>query len=177
MDIFKLGRLEYENHPYPGKEPYVLTIGERIITINPGDPVRSIHIPYNNDPFDLSARIASYQAAQDFFDDAPTGAKLSGGPLICFCDSWLLYPPYQPAWPTGSNAKDFSNDFDIVESSVSSDQKPTWRIFFDSADGPLKDLYEDTRMQRGLKQYYLAGGKNGSGLGVIIFDKGKILNV
>ena len=176
VDIFKLGRLEYENHPYPGKEPYVFTAGGKTYTINPGDPVRSIHIPYSKEPFDLKTRLESYQKAQDFFDDAPTGAKLSGGPLICFCDSWLLYPPQLPYWPEGSNARDFSNDFDIISESVYEDTKPTWRIFFNTADGPLEDLAEDTRMQRGLKKYYLEGGKNGAGLGILVFDRGAILN-
>ena len=53
---------------------------------------------------------------------------------------------------------------------------PTWRIFFNTADGPLEDLAEDTRMQRGLKKYYLEGGKNGAGLGILVFDRGAILN-
>ncbi|MBO6159540.1 MAG: DUF5596 domain-containing protein [Firmicutes bacterium] len=178
IDIFKLGRLEYENHPYPGKEPYVWTDGTRTITIQPGDPVRSIHIPYSGEPFDTKSRIESYQLAQDFFKDAPTGAKLGDGPLICFCDSWLLYPPYQSAWPEGSNTKAFSDDFDIIESAESKEEitKPTWRIFFASADGPMEDLPENTRMERGLKQYYLSGGKNGDALGILIFDQGKILN-
>ena len=168
LTIYKLGRLEYELHPYPGKEPYIWSDGERTIEVKPGDKVCSIHIPFSKEPFDEAARLASYQAAQDFF-----------GPdrqFIAFCDSWLLYPPMKSAWPEGGSTLSFNGDFDIIDSSEGDNSKPTWRIFFAAAEGPVEDLPEDTRMQRGLKKYYLSGGKNGEGFGVIIFDHGKILN-
>ena len=168
INIFKLGRLEYELHPYPMKEAYIWEEDGRAITIQPGDTVCSIHIPSSGEPFDEKNRLASYQAAQDFF-----GADR---PFIGFCDSWLLYPPMKQAWPEGSNTLSFNDDFDIINVREGRDSKPTWRIFYAAAEGPVEDLPDQTRMQRGLKQYYMAGGKNGEGFGVIIFDKGKILN-
>lgn len=168
LTIYKLGRLEYEVHTYPGKEPYVWSDGERTIEVKPGDKVCSIHIPYSSEPFDEKTRLASYQAAQDFFGP--------DRPFIAFCDSWLLYPPMKSAWPEGSNTLFFNDDFDIIGTRDGKEGKPTWRIFFAAAEGPVEDLPEKTRMQRGLKNYYLSGGKNGEGFGVIIFDHGKILN-
>lgn len=176
LNIFKLGRLEYENIAYPKKAPYRYTDGSQTVTITPGQMVRTIHIPSSHEPFDDAARLASYARAQAFFDDAPTGARLCGGPLLCWCHSWLLYPGIADVWPEKSHVRGFIRDFDIIDSSSDREYGDTWRVFGAAASGPVRDFPEETSMQRRLKEYYLHGGLSGEGFGVLIFDKGKILN-
>ena len=72
--------------------------------------MRCIHIPSSGEPFDREARLASYKMAYDFFRE-----ELAGGPLVCVCHSWLLYPGYKEVLKPTSNIVSFMGDFDIVE--------------------------------------------------------------
>ena len=94
-DIVKLGRLEYENVTYEGEVPYE----KNGYVVRPGDKVKSVHIPSSGEPFDQAARLASYKKAYQFFKE-----ELQGGPLVCVCGSWLLYPPYSTT-PGGCSAR------------------------------------------------------------------------
>ena len=67
-DIVKLGRLEYEDIPYPWETPYE----KHGLVVKKGDPVKNIHIPSSGEPFDLPARLDSYKRAYDFFREEGT---------------------------------------------------------------------------------------------------------
>lgn len=166
-DIVKLGRLEYENVTYSEDIPYE----KNGYTVKKGDKVKSIYIPASGEPFDEAARLASYKKAYAFFQD-----ELNGGPLVCVCHSWLLYPPYGEILSPTSNIVSFQRDFDITGQEASEEFDDSWRLFGGDYKKPLEDLPERTSMQRAFKNYLLAGGKAGEGRGVLIFDGEKIVN-
>ena len=159
-DIVKLGRLEFENDVYRGK-PYVLD-GLRL---EPGDPVKSIHIPSSGEPFNTAARLNNYKKAYDFFK--PT---LGGGPLWCVCDSWLLLPAWQQVLSPTGNILDFQRDFDVISHREEEEFADSWRLFGADYQKPTAKLPERTSMQRAVKKYLLAGGKTGEGFGILCFD-------
>lgn len=163
-DIVKLGRLEYETITYdhPARE----VAG---ITLRPGQKIANIHIPSSGEPFDLNTRLESYKLAYDFFRDLHPD-----GPLVCVCHSWLLYPEYRRVLGGTSNIVSFMDDFTILEIDDGAFQD-AWRVFGPAAEGPTADLPETTSMQRAFKQHLLAGGKNGSALGVLVFDGERLL--
>ncbi len=163
-DIVKLGRLEYETRVYDGPAG---TVGGR--ALNPGDKVRCIHIPSSGEDFSKKARLASYKLAYDFFKD-----ELDGGPLICACHSWLLYPEYKNVLPASSNIVSFMGDFTILETEDAGFDD-AWRVFGADADKPADQLPEDTSMRRAFKKHLMAGGKTGAALGILAFDGEKLL--
>lgn len=162
-DIVKLGRLEYETTVYKGPER---TVGG--VALRTGDRVRSIHIPSSGEDFGKEARLASYRMAYEFFKD-----QLGGGPLVCVCHSWLLYPEYKNVLPETSNIVSFMGDFHIVEVDQG-DFDDAWRVFGADADKAPADLPEDTSMRRAFKKHLMAGGKTGAALGVLVFDGEKL---
>lgn len=163
-DIVKLGRLEYETITYdhPARE----VAG---VTLRPGQKIGNIHIPSSGEPFDLDARIESYRLAYDFFKD-----MRGDGPLVCICHSWLLYPEYRRVLSGTSNIVSFQDDFTVLEIDDGAFDD-AWRVFGPAADGPTAELPEDTSMQRAFKKHLLEGGKNGSALGVLVFDGERLL--
>lgn len=165
-DIVKLGRLEYENSTYKWDEPY----SKNGITLKKGDKVKNIHIPSSGEPFDSAARLASYRAAYEFFRE-----ELNGGPLICTCHSWLLYPAYGEFLNPASNFVSFQKDFDII-GQEDYEFEDAWRLYGADYQKPVPELPERTSMQRAFKKYLLSGGQTGAGMGILIFDGEKIVN-
>ena len=163
-DIVKLGRLEYENRVYEGP-----AYEQGGFVLRPGDKVRSIHIPSSGEPFGKAARLESYKMAYDFFK-----GELAGGPLVCVCHSWLLYPAYKNILKPGSNIASFMEDFHIIEAE-SGEFGDAWRVFGPQHTLPAAELPEDTSMRRAFKQHLLAGGSTGEGLGVLLFDGERLL--
>ena len=166
-DIVKLGRLEYENVTYEGEVPYE----KNGCVVRPGDKVKSVHIPSSGEPFDQAARLASYKKAYQFFKE-----ELQGGPLVCVCGSWLLYPPYRGILSPTSNVVSFAGDWDILSSQESEEFHDAWRVFGAASKLPPEQWPEDTSMRRAYKKWILEGHKAGSGFGVLLFDGEKILN-
>ena len=162
-NIVKLGRLEFESCEYPLEEPYIC--GD--VVVRNGDPVLSIHIPSSGESFDREARMDAYHKAFSFF-----GRK----PLVCFCHSWLLYPPYWDLLQEGSNIRSFMDDFDVIRKWDEDHFGDAWRLFGRDSEKKPEELPEDTSMQRSFKRYLCAGGKTGEGFGVLIFDGEKIIN-
>jgi len=160
-EIVKLGRLEYETHPYPGKEPF--TLGG--YTLQPNEEIFSIHIPSSGEPFDRESRLASYRMAREYFAD-----RLQGGPFVAFCDSWLLYPAYREVFPKGSRIASFAEDFTIVEAVTEPHFSDAWRVFADKAALPAQDLPTNTRLRAAFREYMLHHDAFGEGLGVLILD-------
>lgn len=165
-DIVKLGRLEFENVLYEG-EPYE----KNGLTVRPGDKVKSVHIPSSGEPFDWNARLDSYKRAYEFFRD-----ELDGKPLVCQCESWLLYPRNREILSPASNIIGFLGDWDIVQSGETPEFHDAWRVFGADYKKPLDQLPERTSMQRAFKRWLLAGNQTGWGLGLLIFDGKTVLN-
>lgn len=167
-DIVKLGRLEYEDTTYSGEVPYE----KNGFVIRPGDPVKSIHIPSSGEPFDKQARLDSYKQAYAFFKE-----ELQGKPLVCVCHSWLLYPEYKNILSPNSNIVSFMGDFDLIKSETEDEFHDAWRVFGGDYQKPAQELPEKTSMQRAFKKWLMEGHKTGAGLGVLIFDGEKIVNL
>lgn len=165
-DIVKLGRLEYETTVYDEDQPYE----KDGIALKKGDPILSIHIPSSGEPFDQAARLASYKLAYDFFQK-----ERNGGPLVCQCGSWLLYPPYREILSPTSNIVSFQEDFDIAFSEEEEKFHDNWRVFGADFEKPVAELPEKTSMQRAFKSWLLAGKKTGEGFGILVFDGERIV--
>lgn len=163
--IVKLGRMEYETAVNEWQDATL-----RGVSIPKGSVVRSIHIPASGEPFDRETRLASYRKAYEFFKP-----ELGGGPLVCVCHSWLLYPPYREILSPTSNIVDFMDDFDIIGQDEDKEFGDCWRLFGRDYQKPTADLPERTSMQRAFKQYLLGGGVPGAGRGVLLFDGEKLL--
>ncbi len=157
----KLGRLEYEDGVYSGATP----VQVEDYTIHPGDPVKMLHIPSSMEGFGLKDRLDSYAQAEKRF----------GSPLICFCDSWLLYPPYGEALGEGSNIWDFERDFQLLETKPCEKFHDGWRVYGRDWEKDFEDLPEQTALQRKLKDYFRLGGTPGTGLGVLVIQNGRVL--
>lgn len=164
--IVKLGRLEFENIRYEWDQPF--SLGG--VTVRKGDPVKNIHIPSSGEPFGLEARLDSYRRAYERFR-----GELHGGPLVCVCHSWLLYPSYGEILAPGSNIADFQRDFALIGQDDEEKFGDAWRLFGAGYEKPLSELPERTSMQRAFKKYLLDGGRTGEGRGVLLFDGERLL--
>ena len=166
-DIFKLGRLEYENTTFS----YDIKYEKNGICIQKGDSIKSIHIPSHFGPLTKEICLTSYQQAYEFFKD-----ELKGSPLICICDSWLLHHSTKDILPPTSNILSFAQDFDIILQNDHDTFNDMWRVFGADSHKPLAELPEKTSMQKNYKKYLLDGKKTGSGVGILIFDGNKFLH-
>lgn len=155
--IVKLGRLEFERAAYPGRE--AVTVGG--LTVKPGDPIYSIHIPSSGEPFTRQARLDAYRRAYEYFGKSP---------LVCFCESWLLYPPYTQKLPEHSQIRDFAGDFCHIYGEKTEIFDDFWRAFGNADSDQPHSWPEATSFQRMLKGHFLSGGKAGYGMGILVFD-------
>ncbi|MFI3325081.1 MAG: acyltransferase domain-containing protein [Clostridia bacterium] len=155
LDIFKLGRLEFERVKFP-KESYTF----EDVTVNKGDTVYSVHIP-SCGALSKELREISYKKAFDFFKD-----ELCDKPLVCICDSWLLYPQNREIFPKNSNLLDFLSDWDIIESNEDPNFGNAWRVF--NKDYQKGQMNAETSLQKAIVNYIENGGTMGSGFGIKI---------
>ena len=160
MNIFALGRMEYNYGPFRGESATVAGI-----EVKEGDMVLHIHIPSSGEPFDRTARIASYEKAYNFYLDAFGGKT----PVFC-CDSWLLNPENKEVLGEKSNIASFVDDFKIIDFKRFPDNRNMWRIFGADADLPPEQLPRKTSMQRKIADWIAQGNRLGSGKGLFVFD-------
>ncbi len=160
-EIVQLGRLQYDLQPWYGAEP--LCCGD--VIIRPQDPVLFLHIPSNGQPFDRESRLSSYRRAAAYFGQRP---------LVCLCDSWLLYPPYEAVFAPTSNIADFRREFHVCK--VNRMEKFTlWNIVGPTYTQPPENWPQDTSLQRAFRQYAQNGGSFGTAVGVMGFDGERVI--
>ena len=153
--IVQLGRMQYDCQPWYGGEPVVC--GDHVI--QPGEPCIHLHIPSGGEPFDRAARLDSYRQAVAYF----------GKPLLCVCNSWLFYPPYEAVFAPTSNIADFRREFQIV--SVQNMESCTlWNVIGPTYKQAPTNWPEGTSLQRAFKTYALQNGTFGTAIGVLYFD-------
>ena len=162
--IFTFGRLQYEVRTGVFTEPITLCAH----TFGPETTTLHIHIPTSYAPFDRETRMDSYRQAFKFYCK-------DGRPLICFCASWLLYPPYDAVFAPQSNIADFRRDFHIFKWKQTEKFGDNWRVFGKDRALPAEQLPERTSLQRAFKAYMQDGGSFGTGTGILIFDGKKII--
>ncbi len=160
MNIFALGRMEYNFGPFRGESASVAGL-----EMQEGDMVLHIHIPSSGEPFDREARIASYEKAYSFYKNA-----FNGKPPIFCCESWLLYPENKAVLGEKSNIASFVDDFKIIETHEYPDNRNMWRIFGADADLPPSQLPRNTSMQRKIADWLEKGNRLGGGKGLFVYD-------
>lgn len=172
LNIFKLGRLQFQKSFWHFKTPYE----KNGVKINFGDKIIKIHIP-RGDKLDVSACQKSLKTAKVFFEQ-----YFSEYPSNRFvCDSWLLYPKNKDFMPAESNILKFADMFDIVEENETPQQTYLW-IFGVKLKNPalmnnkremgnygyIDILPQKTSLQKSAVEYIKNGGTFGDALGVII---------
>ena len=106
----------------------------------------------------------SCTAAQGFI--AKYFPEHTGEPFMC-C-SWLLSPALEELLPENSKINCFRREFEITEWEKDSTEFLQW--VFKREDIPVKELPEDTSLQKKMKQYLLRGGKVGEATGKLKGD-------
>lgn len=144
LQLFRIGELEYEKVEDEKEGRYI-----------------SIHIPSDADMKEENLR-KSLQEAEKFFQKYYPGWSH----IPYKCCSWLLSPALKELLGKGSRILAFQDMFQIEEVYKDSDAYMEW--VFKRKNIPLKELPEDTSLQRSMKAYLISGGWVGEGMGRLI---------
>jgi len=166
MTRFALGRFQFEKTDFTLEGGFVTKSGYKI---EQNSFIINFHIPSSGVPLTDEVRLDSYKKAYEFFKGS------FDGPVIFCCGSWLLYPEHRKFLPENSNILRFMDDFELISWHDEEEFHNGWRIFAKDSDLPVEQLPEKTALQRAYKNWFLSGGKGGSGYGVIVFDGEKIV--
>lgn len=153
--IVRLGRLQYETRPWYHAEPVIY--GDTVI--RHGDPALFLHIPSDYGPFDRETRLASYREAVEYFER----------PLLCICNSWLLYPPYDAIFAPTSNIADFRREFSLFRTEEIN-RCTLWNVIGPTYNQDPSVWPETSSLQRALKTYAQNGGTFGAACGILSCD-------
>lgn len=129
--------------------------------IKPKDTVVAVHIPSDTrTPFSAEEREAAYERARRYFSK-----HFSDGRVVFSCGTWLINPLFNKMLPEGSNLRSFTNEFEIYNIKVATNN--LWRLFYVREDysGDYTDLPEQTSLMRLYKAHLLAGGTMDAGFG------------
>jgi hypothetical protein len=131
---YRIGELEYEMK-FENGEKYI-----------------DIHIPADTDMSTGKLR-ESYCDALVFFNKYYP--EFSNAEMVC--SSWLLAPSLKKVMPENSKILQFQKSFTINHMDAESIAFMDW--VYGSRDIPIKDLPENTSLQKRLKPYLLSNGK------------------
>lgn len=166
MQIFKIGRLQYQLGRYRFKAYKGLSKGDRVL---------NIHIP-RGEKLDYGECVKSIDEAQSFFKEFfPDYGSLFT------CRSWLLFPDNRKFMKPDCNILRFSELFEIVGENYLPEPAYLWIFGIKLTNAQLianmkakgcygytENLPADTSLQRSAIKYINGGGKLGEGEGVII---------
>ncbi len=164
MNIFALGRLQFEIKKF-GKEADVCGVH-----LLPDTTVIGVHIP-SSGRLVRSEYLESYTRAEKFFSHL-----FPDGKTVFICSSWMLFPEHKVMLPETSGIRIFAEDYSLVEAHYSKPLERPWPIFYQKKNAPADELPENTALERAYTERYKKGLPSGSGLGVIIYEKGTIIN-
>ena len=163
LKCFCLGRLQFEILP---SEFHYELAG---CTLQPRDPVVTVHIP-SFGRLDYGEVVDAYSRAAQFFAPRfPTGA------VWFHCETWILCPEVNELLPEG-NLKRFSRDFHIVRACVDPNVDDRYRVFMQMPGVPVADYPEKNTLQRNLKAWLLEGNQMGLGFGLFLWKNGEIVS-
>lgn len=165
LDLFKLGRLEFERSVYNQHTPYDYNGG----SVHHGDRAYSVHIP-SAGKLEHSLCIDSYKRAYEFFKH-----ELNGAPLVCVCSSWLMYYKNEQIFQSNSNLAQFANDWAIVSGDPVDNFYDSWRVFGKHHKKDIDQLPTDTTLRKSIAEWLQSGNKMGVGYGVLVFDGERFL--
>lgn len=141
--LFRIGELEYE------------------MIHTDYDAAISIHIP-SDSVLTPQKCDESLESAKNFF--AEYFPEYKGKDFICH--SWLLAPELGCLLPSYSNIIAFQQRFQVQNVDYSDTEYMDW--VFKTRGIPVKDLPEDTTLQKNMKRHLRNGGKIGNGSGRLI---------
>lgn len=165
LQRFGFGRLEYDNE--------IWNRGDYKSFVKDGDFAVRIHIP-SGSPLTEEAVMDSFKKVYNFHKD-----KTRNGILPILCVTWFFYPPIVALFKETSNLKKFADLFDMIDSQETPGIYSALRFAFDTfyeSPETLKNLPENSDLQRKLKKYLLDGNSYGTGSGIVLFDGEKIIN-
>lgn len=165
MELFALGRLQFHVISF-NREAKVMGV-----ELTPETKVINTHIP-SSGPLTEELCIDAFSRAESFFK----GTFPEGEPTLFVCDSWLLFPEHKTILPESSGIRRFAEMFSLVHARYAAPGFRPWPIFYGSQYSPADQLPESTSLERIYKERYMKGLPSGSGVGVILFKDGKILN-
>lgn len=143
MELFRIGELEYEFVEWQGKKAL------------------SIHIP-SDAHFSKELVGESLYEARAFY--AKHYPEYEDADYIC--DTWLLAPALREFLHPESNILEFQARFELLNVNEDATDYLVW-LFGARSDTPLKELKEDTSLQKAVKTHVLNGGKIGVAFGII----------
>ncbi len=172
MNLFKIGRLQYQKLFWYFKAPYECDG----VKFSFGDKVINMHIP-RGEKCDIEACKKSIEMAKDFFaeffSDFPNDKYM--------CHSWMLYPHNRDFMRADGNIVRFGEMFNIVEEKESPQQTYLWLYGVKinnsvlmknkkstGSYGCTENLPQNTSLQKSTIDYIKNGGIFGEGLGVIV---------
>lgn len=156
MDLFALGRFQYEVLPFRLKE-----YQKDGNVVREGDKVLSIHIPSSGVPLTDEVRHESYALAKEFFNE-----RFNGKPIPFICWSWLMNPNHDNILDKNSNIVAFMHDFDIIDTEEYEDYNVLSPWIFGKQRVDFDTMPQNSSLQRNIKKHLVSGGKLGWGYGV-----------
>lgn len=172
LNIFKVGRLQYQKLIWYFKTPY----NKNGIGIKFGDKFINMHIP-RGAKLDYDECVKSLDMAKDFF--ATYFPEFPNNKYACH--SWLLYPGNKNFMPEGCNILKFASLYDIIEENEDPESAYLWlygKKFKNSeliknrketgSYGHIDELPQKTSLQKSTIDFIKNGGIFGEALGVII---------
>lgn len=152
MEIFRLGRLEYQ--------PRTLDhdISFRDLSLPADTPVLEVHIP-SGTPLRRQELLDSLCLAGPFFE------RYFQRSFFWFhCHSWLLSPTLRDLLPPASGIMQFQRFFTVYAEDHTAPQAEE-RVF-GAVERDPREYAERTSLQRALKQHILHGNRVGMGMGI-----------
>ncbi len=172
LDIFKIGRLQYQKAICYIPKSYEKN-GEKI---NFGDKILNVHIP-RGEKLDISECEQSFVEAQKFF--AKYFPEMPNNKFMCI--SWLLYPENEKYMTPGSNIMKFPELFKVVWKLEEPAGAYRWlfSVRYKNRDmlknkrktgsyGFTENLPQNSSLQKRAIEYIKNGGSLGEGFGVKI---------
>ena len=158
MNIFALGRMQYERRTYPFED--------REGVVKNGDLILSCHIP-SSGPMNIEDIKDSLRRAYKFYEKDHKDGK-----LVVACFSWLLYPPLFEDYSESTNIKKFYNLFNIIDYKDNEKNGDFWRVFGVQYSPEAMDTVPvDNSLRRAVYEHIKSGGNMGYGVGIIVVDE------
>ena len=172
LNIFKVGRLQYQKMVWYFKTPY----NKNGVEIKFGDKFLNMLIP-RAAKLDYDECVKSLDMAKDFF--ATYFPEFPNNKYACH--SWLLYPGNKNFMPEGSNILKFASLYDIIQENEDPESAYLWLYGqkFKNAEliknrketgnyGHIDELPQNSSLQKSTIDFIKNGGIFGEALGVII---------
>jgi hypothetical protein len=156
--LYQLGRLQFERTSAGARTAAAARAAG--LSVNPGDPVLSVHIPRFLGPLSVADCDASIAGAREFFAAHFPQEQCR----IAICASWLLDPQLAQHLGEHSNIVAFQRRFSLAGPPEVDDISPL-EFTFEQPDLPLNELPRSSRLERSIVRVLAGGGHWHSGTG------------